>query len=149
MQIPTTAEDKKLAGRIAESVRAITDAKAKLRSPALPLAGGEGGLKPAVLSDREITVAEVRDDDAPPREALAAVWARTKIADLADRAIHAGGDGAADATRDVALEYGLVSAYTAFVAVDALTRTAGTHGTTVAVSVPVPVGVKYETTVGE
>jgi Ca-activated chloride channel family protein len=49
----------------------------------------------------------------------------------------------------VALEYGLMSAYTAFVAVDSMTRTAGDHGTTVIQAVPVPDGVKYETTVSE
>ena len=51
--------------------------------------------------------------------------------------------------RDVALNYGLMSAYTAFVAVDSSTRTAGSHGTTVAVPVPVPKGVPYDTTVPE
>ena len=75
-----------------------------------------------------------------------------KIADLADRSIdeRVGGDGASELPRQirqVALDYGLMSAYTAFVAVDSLTRTAGDHGTTVAVPVPVPAGVRYETTV--
>ena len=50
---PATAEDKKLAGRITESVRAIMDAKGKLRPPAPPFSGVKGGLKPAALSDRE------------------------------------------------------------------------------------------------
>ena len=49
--------------------------------------------------------------------------------------------------RQTALEYGLVSSYTSFVAVDSLTKTTGDHGTTVAVPVPVPDGVRYETTV--
>jgi Ca-activated chloride channel family protein len=83
-------------------------------------------------------------------KAIPAVWARTKIAELADRS-------AWDVTavelpqqvREVALEYGLMSPYTAFVAVDSLTRTAGTHGVTVNVPVPVPEGVRYETTVDE
>jgi Ca-activated chloride channel family protein len=39
--------------------------------------------------------------------------------------------------------------YTAFVAVDSTRLTAGMHGVTVAVPVPVPEGVRYETTVGE
>ena len=51
--------------------------------------------------------------------------------------------------KQVALEYGLMSAYTAFVAVDSSARTAGDHGTTVGVPVPVPEGVRYETTVRE
>ena len=49
--------------------------------------------------------------------------------------------------KQVALEYGLMSAYTAFVAVDSSRRTEGDHGVTVVVPVPVPHGVRYETTV--
>ena len=66
-----------------------------------------------------------------------------------DRALSDGGASLAAQIRDVALEFGLMSQYTAFVAVDSLTRTAGDHGTTVAVPVPVPEGVRYETTVSE
>ncbi len=84
-----------------------------------------------------------------PSHALAAVWARAKLSDLGDRAVWD-----ADATeqlpsqmKQTALEYGLVCDYTAFVAVDSLTKTSGDHGTTVAVPVPVPEGVRYETTV--
>ena len=51
--------------------------------------------------------------------------------------------------RRIALDYGLMSAYTAMVAVDSLTRTAGDHGVSVAVPVPIPEGVRYETTVQE
>ena len=40
-----------------------------------------------------------------------------------------------------------MSAYTAFVAVDSTQTTAGDHGVTVAVPVPVPEGVRYDTTV--
>ena len=50
---------------------------------------------------------------------------------------------------DVALRHGLVSDYTAFVAADATRRTAGDHGTTVAVPVSVPAGVRYDTTVSK
>ena len=42
-----------------------------------------------------------------------------------------------------------MSAYTAFVAVDSSQVTAGDHGTTVNVPVPVPDGVRYDTTVIE
>ena len=48
-----------------------------------------------------------------------------------------------------ALDYNLMSAHTAFVAVDSTGRTQGDHGTTVGVAVPVPQGVRYETTVQE
>ncbi len=42
-----------------------------------------------------------------------------------------------------------MSAFTSFVAVDSLTRTAGVFGTTVPVPVPVADGVLYRTTVPE
>jgi len=53
IKLPTTAADKNLAERITESVRAIMDAKGKLRAATRPLSGVEAGLKPARLSDRE------------------------------------------------------------------------------------------------
>ena len=46
-----------------------------------------------------------------------------------------------------ALEYSLMSTFTAFVAVDSTSKTEGEFGTTVAVPMNVPEGVKYETTV--
>jgi len=55
----------------------------------------------------------------------------------------------AAADQGLAMEYGLVSPYTAFLAVDATDRTAGNVGTSVNVPVPVPDGVKYQTTVQE
>jgi Ca-activated chloride channel family protein len=84
-------------------------------------------------------------------EALAGVWARTCIADLADRQAYTGDPHRelADRIKRLALDYNLVSAYTAFLAVDAGERTAGTEGVTVNVPVPVPDGVRYETTVSE
>ena len=49
--------------------------------------------------------------------------------------------------KSTALQYQLMSAYTSFVAVDTSHRTEGEQGTTVHQAVPVPVGVRYETTV--
>ena len=49
--------------------------------------------------------------------------------------------------RRTALDYQLMSDYTAFVAVDASQRTSGSYGVTVVQPVPVPAGVRYETTV--
>lgn len=89
--------------------------------------------------------------EAGARRALAAVWARQKIAHLGRRAI---GDGERDEwfegqiTR-TALDHGLMSAFTSFVAVDSLTRTAGPIGRTVEVPVPTPEGVNFHTTVQE
>src|SRR5690606_32234322 len=84
-----------------------------------------------------------------PRGSIAAVWARHRIADLYTRVTAGRDKSAIPAIRTTALEHGLLSAYTAFVAVDSLTRTAGSFGTTVEQPVPVPAGVKYETTVPE
>ena len=81
--------------------------------------------------------------------ALPCVWARRKIADLTDRLAPRPDSELPRQVRQVALEHGLVSAYTAFVAVDATARTSGDHGTTVEVPVPVPEGVRYETTVSK
>ena len=79
------------------------------------------------------------------------IWARLRIADLVDRQAwtHDPHDELGGAIKKTALEYGLMSDYTAFVAVDASRRTDGTHGTTVHQAVPVPRGVRYTTTVKE
>jgi Ca-activated chloride channel family protein len=80
---------------------------------------------------------------------IASVWARQKIADLCDLAAIDPQYDWRSPVRQTALQYGLMSPFTAFLAVDTTTKTAGDHGTTVAVPVPVPEGVKYETTVKE
>ncbi|HET6247686.1 MAG TPA: VIT domain-containing protein [Tepidisphaeraceae bacterium] len=88
------------------------------------------------------------DLDAAHHPALPAVWARAKIADLSDRATYE--QDAAQLTseiRETALKYGLMSQFTSFVAVDDSHVTAGDHGVTVGVTVPVPEGVRYDTTV--
>jgi Ca-activated chloride channel homolog len=78
---------------------------------------------------------------------IACVWARKRIEQLASRATYDRSDKLPGKITQTALEYGLMSAYTAFVAVDSTHQTAGDHGVTVAVPVPVPEGVRYETTV--
>ena len=88
-------------------------------------------------------------DSRTDAKALPAVWARNKIQDLADCAALEGGIDLPGQIRQVAMEYNLLSAYTAFVAVDSTVRTAGDHGITVGVPVPVPEGVRYDTTVQE
>lgn len=81
---------------------------------------------------------------------VAAIWARQKLTDLEERSLVEGWDGVryADAVKRVALENGLVSQFTALVAVDSSVRTSGTSGVSVAVPVPVADGVRYDTTVG-
>jgi Ca-activated chloride channel family protein len=80
---------------------------------------------------------------------LPAVWARMKIADLAEQSIYEPKSEWAEQIKQVALDYGLVSAFTAFVAVDSARQTAGAEGTTVPVAAPIPEGVHHDTTLGE
>ena len=84
------------------------------------------------------------------RGSITAVWARAKMRELGEQVIaYPGSESYPRQIKETALSYGLMSAYTSFVAVDSLTRTAGRLGTTVEQPVPVPQGVKYETTVPE
>lgn len=98
---------------------------------------------------REMSLPVNLDSPGTTHKGIPCVWARIKIADLADQSTYDTRRELPEQIKQVALEYGLMSAYTAFVAVDSLTRTAGEFGTTVAVPVPVPEGVRYETTVQE
>ena len=89
--------------------------------------------------------------DAPGQAGIPLVWARRKLASLADEALVHGRfeeAGWRSEVRDLALAHGLLSDFTAFLAVDSARRTEGDHGVTVPVPVPVPEGMRYETTVG-
>lgn len=86
------------------------------------------------------------EDDALAR-GLRAVWARNKIAALMDEATYEPNAHLAADVKEIALDNSLMSAFTAFIAVDSSRVTEGSTGTTVAVPVSVPEGVKYETTV--
>ncbi len=99
----------------------------------------------AAGEERAIALGEA----APAEQALAKVWARLRIADLADRQSVAGDPVGAlgQAILDTALKHQLASAYTSFVAVDSSLATAGDFGVTVRQAVPVPRGVRYETSV--
>ncbi|MCL4178838.1 MAG: VWA domain-containing protein [Verrucomicrobia bacterium] len=88
-------------------------------------------------------------EGAEEHRGLPSVWARLKIADLSDQALLDRNGEWASEIKQVALDYGLISEYTAFVAVDSSRTTAGSEGTTVPVAVPVPEGVKYRTSVPE
>jgi Ca-activated chloride channel family protein len=87
--------------------------------------------------------------DGATHKGLPSVWARMKIADLTDQSTYQPDAELPGAIKQVALDYSLMSAFTAFVAVDSTRRTEGSEGTTVPVAVPVPEGVKYESTVEE
>jgi len=108
---------------------------------AVRISGRVGG------EDQTLTLQVDPDAADAQNPALASIWARTKIADLDVQATHADARELGEQIKTVALEYGLMSAYTAFVAVDSIARTAGDHGTTVVQPVPMPEGVPYDTTV--
>jgi len=124
------------------------------------ITGRYSGSLPETVAVRGRLAGESRDLIIPVRDAaasgerfdaLAAMWARTKIAELAEQMSWTRDQdtqiGLASEIERVALAHNLMSAYTAFVAVDSLTVTEGNHGVTVPVGVPVPDGVRYETTV--
>jgi len=98
---------------------------------------------------QEIAIPVNLDDSAARHKGIACVWARKKIEDLANRATYDSNPELPEEIKQVALEYSLMSAYTAFIAVDSSKKTAGDHGVTVAIPVPVPDGVRYDTTVQE
>ena len=108
---------------------------------AIQVLGSSGG--------ERLTLMTALDVDGNAGSSLAKVWARLRIADLAGRQTWAGDPHGelGDAIRNTALRYQLVSNYTSFVAVDSSRKTAGDHGVTVHQPVPVPDGVRYETTV--
>ncbi len=87
--------------------------------------------------------------EAATHQGLPSVWARMKITALADQSTRQPDPDLSRQVKQVALDYSLMSAFTAFVAVDSSRRTEGAQGTTVPVAVPVPDGVKYDTTVEE
>ena len=94
--------------------------------------------------ERSLAVALQEQGPSQPR-ALPAIWARRKIQTLSDLSIFDGEVDRDDEIRRLALNFGLVSDFTSYVAVDASGRTAGDHGTTVRVPVPMPAGVRYST----
>ncbi len=97
--------------------------------------------------EQEIAVAINTEESSATHPGIACVWARKQIETLANRAVYDSDSELTDQIKQVALEYGLMSAYTAFVAVDSSQQTAGNYGVSVTVPVPVPSGVRYDTTV--
>ncbi len=97
--------------------------------------------------DQEIVIPVNLRDSGDTHTGIACVWARKKIETLANQAVYDNNSDITEQIKQVALEYGLMSSYTAFVAVDSSRQTAGEHGTTVPVPVPVPYGVRYDTTI--
>ena len=98
---------------------------------------------------RQVIIPANSYEAASAHEGVAAIWARKKIEQLAAFQMTTGDGDYATQIKNTALRYGLMSSYTAFVAVDSSRKTEGDHGMTVAVPVPVPDGVRYDTTVQE
>jgi Ca-activated chloride channel family protein len=73
--------------------------------------------------------------------------ARKRIEDLATQSTYDTNPDLPCEIKQVSLQYGLMSVYTAFIAVDSTRTMQGDHGITVAVPVPIPDGVRYDTTV--
>ena len=112
--------------------------------PGTVTVNGRTGMQPVSYS----VALDARDAN-KEHTGIGAVWARLKIADLMAQISRT-----PDQTKQIqqsvlrtALDYSLMSALTAFVAVDSMTKTEGAFGTTVAVPVPVPEGVRYDTAV--
>ncbi|MDH3622189.1 MAG: VIT and VWA domain-containing protein, partial [Gammaproteobacteria bacterium] len=100
---------------------------------------------------RDHSVVIESSDDISSAPYLAKTWARMRIAELADRKTwsHDPYGEIPNEIKATALQHQLMSDYTAFVAVDSSERTEGEYGTTVHQAVPVPDGVRYDTTVNE
>ena len=112
--------------------------------PSAVTVGGRTGMQPVFY-----TVAVDSRETNHDHKGIGAVWARLKISDLMAQ-VSRMPEQSHEIQKSVlqtALDYNLMSAFTAFVAVDSMTKTEGNFGTTVAVPVPVPAGVTYDTTV--
>ncbi|MBN1765203.1 MAG: VWA domain-containing protein [Sedimentisphaerales bacterium] len=96
---------------------------------------------------QDITIPVNLSDNNAQHAGLACVWARKKIEDLSNQLTYDNNSDLPGEIKKVALNYGLMSAYTAFIAVDSAHQTDGDHGVTVNVPVPVPDGVRYDTTI--
>ncbi|HNJ85417.1 MAG TPA: VIT and VWA domain-containing protein [Agitococcus sp.] len=83
-----------------------------------------------------------KSDNSEDNSALRLLWARQKIAELSDQEALEGNGSYKQAITDVALKYGLLSAYTSFVAVDEVVRNVNPEdSSTVTQPVPLPEGV--------
>ncbi|RZV37407.1 MAG: VWA domain-containing protein [Chromatiales bacterium] len=99
--------------------------------------------------DHSVIIESSNDTSSAPQ--LAKTWARMRIAELEDRKTWSADpyDEIGEEIKATALQHQLMSDYTSYVAVDTSERTEGEYGTTVHQAVPVPDGVRYDTTVEE
>ena len=89
--------------------------------------------------------ADISNTTAEPKS-LPVLWARMKIASLNDASNYSANEDIPAKIKQIALDYGLVSSFTALIAVDATRVTDGSPAATVPVAVPVPDGVKNKRT---
>ena len=108
---------------------------------------GKGTIKIRAMTGQKRKVFEI-PVDLPAKEAgnesLATLWARHRIKDLMGRMVQRETPEIAEQVKNVALEFSLVSAYTAFVAVDSSRKTGGAQAKTVVQPVQIPEGVSHE-----
>ncbi len=114
---------------------------------------------PADLAHQPISIAGVAGsqtqtmrvagfEPAGEKARLDAVWARARIMEIANAAMQGDDHGEQrEMIEQIAMNHGLMSAFTSLLAVDSAYVTQGGSGVTVAMPVPVPEGVRYETTV--
>jgi hypothetical protein len=81
---------------------------------------------------------------AAERTAVATMWARARVTELSRRLLRGETPAGREQIEKLALAHGIVTRYTAFVAVDASRVTSGGVAETVAVPVEVPEGVQRE-----
>jgi len=105
---------------------------------------GRAGTEPFTLS-----VHRAGHAGADAASALPSVWARMKIAGLAETSWLQQRAAPREQIQKLALDFHLMSAFTAFTAVDSATRTEGGPAVPAKVAVPVPAGVNSKTTIGE
>ncbi len=104
---------------------------------------GSGAVLHGRLGDRTFQAAvDLARSPGDAGPALAAVWARMRIADLADRSLWEDDvDRLSEEIRDLAVRFGVMCQYTAFLAVDASTASSGDPGVTVTQPLQLPAGV--------
>ncbi len=121
-----------------------------------PVPGAQVRISGRAGTERTTIDVPILWSDPQQSRALPLMWARARITELDEESSWGRKAGAGSpqgpnrsAITDLSLKYGIMSAYTSFVAVDCSERTGGSFGTTVQVPVPIPAGTRYETTVGD
>jgi len=118
-------------------------------------ASGQVTIRGKVNGDPWVRVLDVELPDIDDNnDALASIWARSKVDDLMSNDWLGAQSGNPDPkTKDkvveLALQYNLMTQYTSFVAVERMVVTSGGHPTTISVPVEMPEGVSYEGVLGE